>query len=149
MCELWSTQNQKILIIAKVILLNTLFDDIGCSQSEALHNHWCKQPVEQMAESKQSQEKDQVGLERFARSIPGLDGFDSWSWDTVWSGPLCPDGQDDLVSFNRVQKNVRFYGPSNFPMNMTWERLILLSLSTKQPKTLYESFATVGEIRVY
>ena len=82
-----------------------------------------------LTESKQSQEKDQVGLERFARSIPGLDGFDSWSWDTVWSGPLCPDGQDDLVSFNRVQKNVRFYGPSNFPMNMTWERLILLSLS--------------------
>ena len=118
-----------MLIIAKVILLNTLFDDIGCSQSEALHNHWCKQPVEQMAESKQSQEKDQVGLERFARSIPGLDGFDSWSWDTVWSGPLCPDGQDDLVSFNRVLKNVRFYGSSNFPMNMTWERLILLSLS--------------------
>ena len=25
----------------------------------------------------------------------------------------------------------------NSPMDMTWERLILLSLSTKQPKTLY------------
>ena len=123
--SLYLDKNQKMLISAKVILLNTLFDDIGCSPSEALHSHWCKQP----SKSKQSQEKDHVGLERSARSIPGLDGFDSWSWDTVWSGPLCPDGQDDLVSFNRVQKNVRFYGPSNFPMNMTWERLILLSLS--------------------
>ena len=91
-----------MLISAKVILLNTLFGDIGCSQSGALHNHWCKQPAEQLAESKQSQEKDQVGLERSARLILGLDGFDSWSWDTVWSGLLCPDGQDDLVSFNRV-----------------------------------------------
>ena len=89
-------------IIAKVILLNTLFDDIGCSQTEALHSHWCKQPAGQLAESKQSQEKDQVGLEMSAWSILGLDGFDSWSWDTVWSGLLCPDGQDDLVSFNRV-----------------------------------------------
>ena len=79
--------------------------------------------------SKQSQEKDHVGLERSTRWILGLDGFDTGSWDSVWSGLLCPDGQDDLVSFNRVLKNVRFYGSSNFPMNMTWERLILLSLS--------------------
>ena len=55
-----------------------------------------------LTESEQSQEKDQVGLERSARLILGLDGFDSGSWDTVWSGLLCPDGQDDLVSFNRV-----------------------------------------------
>ena len=56
--KLWSTQNtcqslyldknQKMLISAQVILLNTLFDDIGCSQSEALHNHWCKQPAWQI-----------------------------------------------------------------------------------------------------
>ena len=88
-----------MLISAKVILLNTLFDDIGCSQSEALHNHWCKQPVEQMAESKQSQEKDHVGLERSTRWILGLDGFDTGSWDSVWSGLLCPDGQDDLILY--------------------------------------------------
>ena len=31
-----------------------------------------------LAESKQSQEKDQVGLERSAQSILGLEGFDSW-----------------------------------------------------------------------
>ena len=56
-----------------------------------------------LAESKQSQEKDHVGQETSARSILGLDGFDIWSWDSVWSGLLCPDDPDDLVSFNRPQ----------------------------------------------
>ena len=101
--SLYLDKNQKMLINAKVILLNTLFDDIGCSQSEAPHSHQCKQPAKQLTESKQSLEKDHVGQERSARSILGLDRFDIWSWDSVWSGLLCLDDPDDLVSFNRPQ----------------------------------------------
>ena len=44
--------------------------------------------------------------------------------------------QIKMTNTNKILTKVSAVGP-NFPMKMTWERLILLSLSQKQPKNIF------------
>ena len=44
--------------------------------------------------------------------------------------------QIKMTNRNKILTKVSAVGP-NFPMKMTWERLILLSLSQKQPKNIF------------